>query len=486
MMNRWAGPGFKAKLAVSGIAASALVAMMSAAPAHAVVGPKSNGFNDPGNPTSVNIPETATVSGGTASPRIECGWALPDNNPVGGAETSNTDTTAADYNGNNGSGPKAPSTTGTNAFVYGANDDDPATTPTNAAGAPATPCQLGYTGQPNPGSATQSDGALHMVQVLPNADNTPAERRIELWSAVDDTQGISNLSSVYWDIKHPDGTLKYEIFGVPSSCYGAEGSAGAQPMFAEAVSTGQVSSTAVSDPTNGMIALCNEGVKTLWHQAFDVSKDQPNGSYLITETAVDKDGNVAQLTYSLDIISFFDLAVDFTSVSYGTVSANSASVIAGDTNFLAGDGRPTVTNRGNSGEQIGLAWGPMIGKTLGKCINNFDAKFGTFGPGGVNPASNASLLQAITGVATCPAAGSPNGSPSAEVDFNGTGSQLLCPNDDGKLDLSIDPQLDTPPPPSDTYSGSLTVVAKSSVQAHNGCPTDNGSVYTPNSGTRTT
>jgi hypothetical protein len=467
-----------AKFIVAGVAATTIIGLSAQG---ASAGPASHGYADPTNPSSINIPETATVSGGSSNTRIECGWALPDSNPIGGAETSNSNTAAVNYTGPNAPA-TPPSTTGGNAFQYGTNDDDPATVPTS------TPCQLGFTGTPNPGSATQATGAMHMIQVLPNADDLPAQRRIELWSAVDDTQGVPNISSVFWDVYHPDGTLKFEVFGVPStSCFGPYGtSTTSDPMFQEAINTGQLASTAVNDANNGMIALCNEGVKQLWHNAFTVSKDQPNGVYKIVETAVDKDGNSTQLTYYLDIIPFFDLAVDFNSVNYGAISASQASVVPGDVVWNPpADTRPTVTNRGNSGEQIGLVWGPLVGATHGKCINNFDASLGTYGPGSQSPALNPALLQHIVGTATCPTTAQLAGAPSPEVDFAGTGSQLLCPNDLAKLDLSIDPQLDNQPPPSDTYSGSLTVVAKSSIQVSNGCPTDNGSVYVPNSGTRT-
>lgn len=470
------------RFAVAGVAASAVLAL-SGTSAFGVTGAVGHGFSDPSNPTQVQVPETATVSGGSSITRIECGWAIPDNNPVGGSETSNSVTTAVNYTGPNATD-TPPSTSGPNAFVPG--NGDAVTVATTAAGAPVTPCQLGFTGAPNPGSATQASGDLHLVAVLPNADNLPAERRIDLWSAVDDTQGVSNIAKVYWDVYHPDGTLKVEVQGVQSTnCFGPNGtSTTVDPIFQAAITSGQLAASAVNDPNNGMIALCNEGVKQLWHNAFDVSKDQPNGAYKIVETAVDKNGNSTQLTYSIDIIPFFDLAIDFNNVNYGTISANQASIVAGDVNFLPpSDTRPSVTNRGNSGEQIGLIWSPMVGTTLGKCINNFDANLGTYGPGGVSPALNPALLQHITGTATCPSTSA--GANSPEVDFNPTGSQLLCPNDIAKLDLSIDPQLSNGAVPSDTYTGTVTVVAKSSVQLHNGCPTDNGIVYVPNSGTRT-
>lgn len=470
-----------------GTVVSAGVLLFAAGTAAAATGTAlHHGYNDPTHPAHYTVTETATVSGGSSTPRIECGWALPDANPKGGAETSNTTTGAVNYTGPNGTD-TPPSTSGTYAFQYYTSSpfDTTVMTPTNTAGSPVTPCQLGFTGNPNPGSATQATGDRHMTQVLPNAANTPAQRRIELWSAVDDTQGVSNIAKVYWDVYHPNGTLKVEVQGVQeTNCFGPYGtSTTSDPMFTAAIGTGQLSSTAVNNATHGIIALCNEGVKQLWHNAFTVSKDQPSGQYKIVETAVDKNGNVAHLTYYIDIIPFFDLAINFSSVNYGTISANQSSTVPGGVTF-GNSSRPAVTNLGNSGEQIGLSWSPMVGATTGKCINHFDASFGTYGPGGKSPALTPGLLQHITGTATCPSAGTA-GKNSPTVWFNGMGSQLLCPNDIGKLDLSIDPELNTSAVPADTYTGKLTVFARNSTPATGGCPTDFGVPYTPNSGTRT-
>lgn len=476
------------------ISAGALVLAMGTAGATTTAGSGAlgHGYNDPSTPTSLTVPESATVSAGAGSPRIECAWALPDANAKGGAETSNSTTSAANYTGPNGTD-TPPSLTGTYAFNYytAAPFDTSAQTPTTPSGTtPVTPCQLGYTGVPNTGSATQATGDTHMTQVLPNAFNTPAQRRIELWAAVDDTEGVANITKVYWDVYHPNGSLKVEVQGVKdTNCFGPYGtSTTTDPMFKAAIGTGQLSATAVNNATHGIIALCNEGVKQLWHNAFDVSKDQPNGQYKIVATAVGNGGAVATLTYYITILPFFDLKIDFSSVNYGSISPTKASIVAGDVTFSTAT-RPSVTNGGNSGEAIGLAFSPMIGTNLGKCINHFDAAFGTYGPTttptkGQSPALTPKLLQHLTTItATCPSTTSKTGK-AAEVWFKGTTSQLLCPNDIGKLDLSIEPTKDTGATPADTYTGTLTVLAKSSIQTTGGCPTDNGAPYVPNSGQR--
>jgi hypothetical protein len=497
-----------AKALLAGIAASAL--MVAATPVVGAVPsqsqPRNSGYPTGSGgataantgPTSLDVPTLANIDPGTSKTNIECAWSVPDLNAAGGAETSNTNTGAPNFTGNPfyGGAPPAtpPSLGGTNAFQYstgpnpGGLDDDPTVTPVLATGASATPCDLGTAAsQVNPGSALQADGAQHMIQVLPNADDNPAQRRMELWAAVDDTTGLGNanrpqISDVYWDIYKPDGTLKFEVHGVPLPPVGTPGNlsgpcSGPAGMFNSAINNGELTNAAVNDPVHGIIALCSEGVKQLWHNAWTISKDQPSGVYKVVTHAVDAGGALTSMTYSIDIIPFFDLAIDFSKVDFGAITPNASKTIAGD----GGPGSfdppnsttPTVTNEGNSGEQIGVQFSPLIGAGTGKCIPNFDAALGL----------NALGLEHISPIsATCTPPAASNIAWFA-ISGTGPGKQLLCPNDDAKLDISVEPGS----VPSDTYAGSMMVWARSDVvtgAGRGGCPTDNGKDYVPNSGTR--
>jgi hypothetical protein len=481
--------------------------LVGAQAATATAPARSAGYSDPTTPSSQTVNEQATVAAGNSDPNIECAWALPDLNPIGGAEWSISNPSVTNFAGapytdgivgNGGATP--PSASGANAISYGL-DDDPSTVPS------PTPCDLGAPGTaPNPGGPVQAPGQHHLVQVLPNADDcgawttvkgldnllypscaTPSPRRIELWAAVDDTVGISSITNVWWDIYHGDGSLKFQVYGVPvvlkdppspsDVCHGPSGmftAAGPPPL-----GNGELTSSAINGTSTqeGMVQLCEQGLKEYWHQAFDVSKDQPNGEYHVVAHVTDSSGATSSLDYYIDVIPFFDLAVDNFTANFGAYAPNTLKTLGGDLVFLPGDGKETVTNRGNSGEQIGLQFYPLQGATLHKCITNFDANLGMN-----DPATGNLNLQHITASTTCP---NNVPTPSGVTWFNARGVQLVCPNDDEKLDLSIDrPEM----VPADTYQGKVIVIARSSSvfgTGNGGCPTDNGSPYRPQSGIRT-
>ncbi len=391
----------------------------------------------------------ATVSGSGTTGNIECSWALPDLNPNGGSETNNTGT---------------PNPTPPLTFWYG-QDDDPVKTP-------GGPCDLG----PGGTKPQMANNVHHMIQVLPNTQDKPAQRRIELWAAVDHPAGINAITDVYWKVFHPDGNLKVQVHGVRidanSSKPDCNGPVTAKPgdnttMFQEAIATGQLTSAAVNDSTNGMVALCQEGVKALYHNTFLVSKDQPNGEYKIETHEVSTGGLETVQTYFIDIIPFYNMALDFSSVNFGQIIPGAPKTVNGDTTFNPPNSpSPTVLNEGNSAMGIGLLFGNLVQLTDqnghavqgGKIITTFDGSFGI----------SAATIQHIAVI---------NAGTLAK--FDDAGPRQLCPNDDGKLDLSVDPP---PTLPAGGYAGTVQVIAHAPTVSL--CPTDHGHVYVPNSGVR--
>ncbi len=350
-----------------------------------------------------SVPTGAEVSSSGVAPYIECGWALPD----------------VDDNSANG-------------IQYG-NDDNPAVGPT-----PSYPCDISAaTGRPG-----MADGAHHLIQVLPNPHDLPTEKAVELWAAVDHPNGISNIDDVYWKVFHPDGSFKIQIHGTQAECTGPAG------MFNAANATGQVTSVAIHDINNGMISLCQQDVKTLWYADFEISKHQPWGEYKIEMHAVSH-GNESVLTSYIDVLPFYHLVLDFTSVDYGPITPGSSKAVAGDLD-MSTPLRPTIQNQGNSGMGIGVLFSKMLqqGTPGPKEIIQFDAKFGR------SPSTLQTLDPILAGNL---------------ANFDDAPARVLCPNRIGKLDLSVHPPSTLP---SGTYAGTVTIVARS-VQT---CLTDHGSV----------
>ena len=152
---------------------------------------------------------------------------------------------------------------------------------------------------------SQPDGVRHLVQVVPNLEDQPEQRRIQLWLAVDAPEDGGEIAA-FWYVHYPDGSA---VGGVASTLVpvagctdygGATGPVGS--MFEAAVHTGQIAPAAAGDPALGLIARCQQGTKRLYHGEFQLSKDQPCGEYGITAVAVTEGGATATLTASLDVL----------------------------------------------------------------------------------------------------------------------------------------------------------------------------------------
>lgn len=450
-----------------------------------------------GASTSPPVTVNATISGsGAGKPVVECSWILTDDNHLGGAETQQYSyavgknigpyaalaytnwTQPAQGLGWNGLDPtNAPSYGAVGnpaeAFQYGADDNTSAylSSPncTSLGTASSTPVQL-------PGS--QASPVSTGIQVLPNLFDSPtnsvatqgsAPRRLEAWAAVD------NATAVSFNVYYPDGKEDTMLGGVQigpaqNACgtYSTTGSL-LSNMFAQAGpgASNQIGASAIQNGKgSGIVDLCNDNEKSLWYQGFTLSKDDPNGTYTVEVIATNSAGNTD--TYiSFYSIPVYDLAIDFSSVDFISNNASppvyfvSGSPTWGTPNF------PTVTNGGNSGEEIGVNFGAL---TCTNCtgspgtIQLFDADLGYN--------ANDTLNTDVPATAGTTAWISNNGSGPA------TGAQLVCPNDTPKLDLSMEPPAGVQ---AGTYAGTLTVQAEgdpvTGTTPNGGCLTDNGAPY---------
>ena len=442
-----------------------------------------------------NIGVSATIGGGSSSdsssgaPTVECAWILTDDNPAGGGETQQysfadgqnvgptnasvsyvNNTQPAQSPGAPSSGsPNAPSFNGSpnsaTSFVYG-DDDNPSAylatpncTSTGAAGS-----------QPSQLSGSQASPVSTGIQVLPNAFDSPAPRRLVIWTAVD------NATAVNFNVFYPNGSEDTDLGGVqiggsPQAC-SSDGSSGSllNTMFnwAGPSHSNQVSGSAITNSTGtGIVDLCNDNEKSLWYQTFTVSKDDPNGTYTVEVQAINSVGTTDSWI-SFYVIPFLDLAVDFSSVNIQCSQTTPIVCFAsGDTSFDPPNSTlPTVTNGGNEGMQVGvtfsqLTYTPPSGSPY--YISSFNANLG-YNASDVlssNLAASANNTLWISNNGSSPA----------------TGPQLVCPNDTPKLDLSAEPPSADPP---GTYTGTLTINARADVvtgSGSGGCVTDNGAPY---------
>lgn len=358
-----------------------------------------------GSALAQTVPTGATIDG-SGPPRIECKWELPDmNSAVPGIQYSNP------------------------AHVH---DDDMGVNP-------GSPCDVHHTAAGvSDGPSTMADNVHHMIQVKANTYDLPEQRRIQLWVAADHPNGISNISDVFWDVYHTDGSFKLQVHGtrVPTGeC--AQGGLADGTMFEAATHTGQLTSAAVSDPNYGIVAKCQESEKALYYAEFPLSKEQMCGEYRIRATAVSTTGATTSLNNYIDVICQYYLAIDFTTVDFGTVTPGLVKVHSGDL-LTTTPNAPTIVNGQNSGMAIKVQFSTMTGANWHKVIDQFDACFGR----------SAATILCID----------PIFAPTTVADFGTAPAQVLCADEPGKLDLSIHPPSTIP---ADTYAGNVTVIAYS-------------------------
>lgn len=379
------------------------------------------------------VPTGAQVIAGVTAPHIECKWELPDQDPF---------TPGIQYQ-------SAPGLH---------NHDDDMVNDLGGVLPTTSPACSGPEVGELPG---QPDGVQNMITVLPYAEDQPEESKVQLWAAIDHENGLDAISDVYWKVYHPDGSFKVQVHAWPeynggviradngdtSACTSQGNWNVDNSMFHAAWATGQISSAAINDINNGLIALCQQEVKAFYYSEFEISKHQPCGEYKIELHAV-SNGAESVLTNYIDVVCFFDLWIDFSSVNWGSLQPGVDKAIAGDLDPNTPN-RPTVKNRGNAGMFIGVHFTPLVQQGVAgpKTIDLFDAAFGRAPSTLVHldpiPASTVAWF---------------DDDPATNPTFPLSGAeQLLCSNEYGKLDLSVHPPSTLP---SGTYAGSVQILAK--------------------------
>jgi len=315
--------------------------------------------------------------------------------------------------------------------------------------------------------AAQADGAVHEIGISPNPEDKPNPRQLQLVGAVDNAGGTGNITGVFWKVFHPDGSFKVQVVGTP-----VRGGAGtcALPtgLLGLSQTTGEISANAASSITG----LCQQGTKIVFLGTFELHKWQECGTYRVQMTATANNAPDKVLSFSFDVLCTQSLQIDFTSVSFDTITPGGMVTVPGD-NFFASPPCaantvtpcPSAKNVGNSGMGIVISFTDSVQCqtiTAGACttpvpgakvITQFDACFGR--------TPSTIVCQNEPGTSGCPldlVAGSPAGCTVELFNFAGPSparDQVLCANEVGKIDLSIHPQSGLP---TGNYIGTVTVV----------------------------
>jgi hypothetical protein len=327
---------------------------------------------------------------------------------------------------------------------------------------------------------TSNPYSTKVIDVKPNAHDLPTEQFVELWGGITSTNANP---SVYFDVYHPDGSLKKQIdarkYASKPTAARCEGPSG---MFAAAQATGQLT----YDATSNIINECKYESKQLWYGAFGISKHQPNGLYKVVLSAGAAGGQKVTQTFYINVQGFMNLEKDFTTVNFGSVGVNSHyETTDGDFNFdgadLAGNTKTSVRNTGNTGVALGVRFASMCLTTAASCsdnkrIDHFDTKFGVGVLPNLQSLGDQSLNTALESDLTTDVMPAPLG---VQNNFDTDIKRTLCPNDVGKIEFSIwTENIEGGNYDSGSATGIQLVARPNPI-----CETDNGHVYLANLGT---
>jgi len=207
------------------------------------------------------------------------------------------------------------------------------------------------------------DPAVPGIQIIPNP--APNETAICVYAVVEDPNGIEDITAVYADVYHPDGSLKVQVHMVMVS------DAEAMAAIEAAMVTGQIDAVQAAE----LLWELEKRLATMWKGCFSYEVHQPAGVYTVAVWAVDQQGAQSEhLVNTFDVLSIVVLAIDFDSVDYGPILPSKVKWVGGDDVFQPGDGRPTVWNLGNDPAMLRLHSTQMVGVDKGKIIGDFDVQ----------------------------------------------------------------------------------------------------------------
>jgi hypothetical protein len=218
---------------------------------------------------------------------------------------------------------------------------------------------------------SDNDTSAPGIAIVPNPavdplDPTSGPTEICIYAVVYDPNGIQDITAVFGDVYHPDGSMKVQVhMGLETD------DAVIQNAINEAVATGQMTPSEASS----YITDIGKNMLQLWWGCFDYHVHQPSGTYTVDAWAVDAFGSQSvHVLNTFEVISIVVLALDFDTVDYGPILPLSWKWVGGNDVFSPGDGRATVWNRGNDPAMLSVHSSAMTGASQGKLIEEFDVE----------------------------------------------------------------------------------------------------------------
>jgi hypothetical protein len=220
------------------------------------------------------------------------------------------------------------------------------------------------------------------IQIWPNpAGPKPGQggqTEIWVWAVVTDTNGIGDITGVYFKVFEPGGDRCNQP-GPCAACPEPNVEKVQVHMVKEtnweaakqhALATGQLTPAQAAELDEELSKHAAE----MWVGSWVYEVHQPAGDYCIEVTAVDQAGNKTKLGDCILIESIVVLAIDFDTVDFGEIVPRAEKWVMGNDTFEPGDGRPTVWNQGNDPASLRVHFTPMVGAQEGKTIEQFNVQ----------------------------------------------------------------------------------------------------------------
>ena len=212
---------------------------------------------------------------------------------------------------------------------------------------------------------------------------------VGFFAVVTDPEGVDHVEHVYADVWHPDGSFKYQIELFPVGF-----DAGSYNRFialdiwnhtwahhSDLVKfSGFTPQQGFTQPEDVYEEILQEEAY-LYKAVAQINYCQPGGWYYVGVRAHDGYDKYCEYLFNrFWYIPTAGIALDFTSVNYGTVAESSNKWVGGDEQFGT-DVKPTVRNIGNTPVKLTVKQDDMqFGETAGQSNVEYDVRLTANGP----------------------------------------------------------------------------------------------------------
>jgi len=195
--------------------------------------------------------------------------------------------------------------------------------------------------------------------VTPN----PGSGTDEVWTTfykyaiVSDPNGISDIATVYEQLREPDGTP----ITTEAHMTDITGTGEVIDVLDDALACGMITQDEYDDYEWGLDILKAQ------FKMFKIDNQLNNhhtpGNYIVYFKVVDNQGGFSEDTCTFAYLSINAMEIDFNNVNYGLIEVGIEKWVAGDINFdpSGTSDRPTVKNQGNVNIQIRVLGEDMTG-----------------------------------------------------------------------------------------------------------------------------